>query len=136
MGFVHSLATPVVMDSLAAVRFLRLINPTFGDMTWKPDEVAFVLSVAYQVTGGMVLFLSWMFFMAARDPAHYMLAYVGAVIASLTALGALLIAFTHPEHAPMLFETPMVPVWTVVTSIAAFGAVTDKRSVGGLKKKQ
>ena len=65
-----------------------------------------------------------------------MLAYVGAVISSLTVLGALLIAFTHPEHAPMLFETPMVPVWTVVTSIAAFGAVTDKRSVGGLKKKQ
>ena len=66
LGFMHSLATPVVMDSLAAVRFPRLINPTFGDMMWKPDEVAFVLSVAYQVTGGMVLFLSWMLLGALR----------------------------------------------------------------------
>merc|ERR1712216_267255 len=133
MAFVHELATPVVMESLAAVKFPRIINPTFGDGTWKPDEVAFVIAVAYQVTGGMVLVLSWMFFMAARNPAHYMLAYAGILLSSLTALGALLIAFTHPDHAPVLFKTPMLPVWTVVTSIGVMGAFTDKRSAAAKK---
>merc|ERR1711988_230885 len=133
MGLVHELATPVVMESLAGVNFPRIINPNFGDATWKPDEVAFVIAVAYQVTGCMVLVLSWMFFMAARNPAHYMLAHAGILLSSLTALGALLIAFSHPEHAPMLFKTPMLPVWTLVTGLGAMGALTDKRSSAAKK---
>eukprot|EP00966_Prymnesium_polylepis_P080191 1858229-Prymnesium_polylepis.3 len=135
MGVVHEMATPVVMQSLAASKFPRIISPLFGDGTWKPDEVSFVLAVQYQVGGGMVIVLSWMFFMAAKNPSHYMLAHAGILLSALTALGAMLIAFSHPDHAPVLFKTPMLPVWTAVTGIGLVGALTDKRASADKKSK-
>merc|ERR1711871_559704 len=113
MGCMHELATPVVMGSLAKAGFPQQRSELFGDGTWSPGEVGFVLAVQYQVGGFMVFILAWMFFMAARNPSHYMLAYVGIVLSSSTALGALLIGLTHDD--PHLFKTPMLPVWTVVT---------------------
>jgi hypothetical protein len=135
MGFLHEMATPVAMQSLAGTQFPRIIITIFGEGTWKPDEVSFVLAVQYQVGGGMVFVLSWMFFMAARNPAHYMLAYAGSALCSLTALGAMLIAFSYPVHAPVLFKTRMLPVWITVTGIGLMGALTDKRVSSDKKTK-
>ena len=126
MGCLHESATPVVMGSLASGKkhFPQFDN--FGDATWKPGEVAFVLAVQFQVGGFMVFVLSWMFFMAARNPAHAMLAYAGIALSSATALGALQIAFLYGD--PHLWSTPMLPVWTVVTGIGLVGAFIDSRA--------
>ena len=123
MGCAHESATPVVMGSLAKApkQFPQLDH--FGDATWKPGEVAFVLAVQYQVGGFMVFVLAWMFLMAARDPAHAMLAYAGIALSSATALGALLIAIAYGD--PHLWSTPMLPVWTVVTCTGLAGARLD-----------
>ena len=126
MGCLHESATPVVMGSLASgkAHFPQFDN--FGDATWKPGEVAFVLAVQYQVGGFMVFVLSWMFFMAARDPAHTMLAYAGIALCSATALGALQIALLYDD--PHIWSTPMLPVWIVVTGIGVVGAFVDSRA--------
>ena len=133
MGFLHESATPVVMGSLASgkAHFPQFDN--FGDATWKPGEVAFVLAVQFQVGGFMVFVLSWMFFMAARNPAHAMLAYAGIALCSATALGALQIAFLYDD--PHLWSTPMLPVWIVVTGIGIVGAFLDSRSSTTTKRK-
>ena len=131
MGCLHELATSVVMGSLdkGKAHFPQFDN--FGDATWKPGEVAFVLAVQFQVGGYMVFVLSWMFFMAARSPAHTMLAYVGIALSSTTALGALQIAFLYDD--PHLWSTPMLPVWILVTGIGVVGALVDGRSSAATK---
>ena len=73
----------------------------------------------------MVFVLSWMFFMAARNPVHTMLAYAGIALCSTTALGALQIAFLYED--PHLWSTPMLPVWFTVTGIGIVGALVDSR---------
>ena len=132
MGCMHELATPVVMGSLAEAAFPQQRSELFGDGTWTPGEVGFVLAVQYQVGGFMVFVLAWMFFMAARNPAQYMLAYAGIALSSSTALGALLIGLTHDD--PNLFTTPMVPVWTIVTAIGLVGALFDNRGASAKEK--
>eukprot|EP00966_Prymnesium_polylepis_P313654 7247898-Prymnesium_polylepis.1 len=101
MGCMHEAATPVVMGSLAKGKAHFPQFDHFGDATWKPGEVAFVLAVQFQVGGCMVFILSWMFFMAARSPAHTMLAYAGIALCSTTALGALQVAFLYSHGAPL-----------------------------------
>jgi hypothetical protein len=125
MGCLHESATPVVMSSLAKApqQFPKLDH--FGDATWTPGEVAFVLAVQYQVGGFMVFVLSWMFFMAARNPAHASLAYAGIALSSATALGALLIAIAYGN--PHIWSTPMLPVWMAVTGTGLAGALLDNR---------
>lgn len=125
MACLHEAATPVVMGSLAKApqQFPKLDH--FGDATWKPGEVAFVLAVQYQVGGLVVFILSWMFFMAARNPAYIMLAYAGIALSSSTALGGLLIALVYDN--PHIWSTPMLPVWSIVTGIGLVGALLDNR---------
>ena len=133
MGCLHESATPVVMGSLAEGKGYFPQLDHFGDATWKPGEVAFVLAVQYQVGGLMVFVLSWMFFMAARNPAHAMLAYAGIALSAATALGALMIGFLYDD--PNVGTTPMLPVWTVVTTIAVVGALLDLDKRATTKRK-
>ena len=124
MGCLHELATPVVMGSLAKgkAHFPQFDN--FGDATWKPGDVAFVLAVQYQVGGFMVFVISWMFFMAARNPAHAMLAYAAIAMCSASVLSALQIEFLYGPD-PHLFTTPMLLVWTNITGLAIVAALGD-----------